>query len=74
MIINFATKQEWQKKSRYEWIEKGLTAQLTNKVTPIPRQYCLTWESAVKSTFIIMGIIISHTNKQIGKLICANSI
>lgn len=26
IIINFATKKEWYNKSRYEWIEKGLTA------------------------------------------------
>jgi hypothetical protein len=41
-------------------IENGLTAQLTNSVTPMPRQCCLTWRSAPKSIFSSIGMIISQ--------------
>ncbi len=49
-------------------IEKGLTAQLINSVTPIPRQCARTPASAVKSTFISIGTIMSQMSAATAKL------
>ena len=54
-------------------IENGLTAQLTNSVTPMPRQCCLTCDSAAKSTFSSIGMIITQMSRPTGRLTCATS-
>src|SRR5690606_37469238 len=54
-------------------IENGLTAQLMNKVTPIPRQCCPTSCSAPKSTRSSIGTIITQMSKPTGRLTLANS-
>ena len=54
-------------------IEKGLTAQLTNSVTPMPRQCCLTSASAPKSTFSSIGMIITQISSPTGRLTWATS-
>jgi hypothetical protein len=54
-------------------IEKGLTAQLTNSVTPMPRQCCFTWLSAPKSTFSSIGMIITQISRPTGRLTWATS-
>ena len=41
-------------------IENGLTAQLMNSVTPMPRQCSRTWPRAAKSTLTSIGMIISQ--------------
>ena len=41
-------------------MENGLTAQLMNSVTPMPRQCSRTLPMAAKSTFTSMGMIISQ--------------
>ena len=54
-------------------IENGLTAQLTNKVTPIPRQWRRTWCSAPKSTFSNIGMIITQISRPTGRFTLAIS-
>jgi hypothetical protein len=54
-------------------IENGLTAQLTNSVTPMPRQCCPTWCSAPKSTFSSIGMIITQMSAPTGRLTWASS-
>ncbi len=49
-------------------IENGLTAQLMNKVTPMPRQCSRTWPSAAKSILISIGTIISQISTATGRL------
>ena len=55
-------------------IENGLTAQLMNKVTPMPRQCWRTEASAAKSIFSSIGTIISQTSTATIRLTWANSI
>ena len=50
-------------------IENDLTRQLTNYVTNIPRGGLPILRIAAKSTFIIMGMIMSKIRTAIGKLI-----
>jgi len=54
-------------------MEKGLTAQLTKRVTPIPFQCSFTWCRAPKSTFINMGMIITQISRPTGMLTSATS-
>ena len=54
-------------------IEKGLTAQLMNKVTPMPRQCCATCDSAAKSILTSIGMIISQISTATGRLTLAIS-
>jgi len=54
-------------------IENGLTAQLVNKVTPMPRQWLFTWWSAPKSTFSSIGMIITQISRPTGRLTLATS-
>ncbi|MNK96534.1 hypothetical protein D3C87_1168200 [compost metagenome] len=54
-------------------IENGLTAQLMKSVTPMPRQCCLTWPSAPKSTLNSIGMIITHIRIPTGRLTWAIS-
>ena len=44
-------------------IENGLTTQLTNSVTPMPRKCCRTSCSAPKSTFSSIGMIITQMSR-----------
>ena len=55
-------------------IEKGLTAQLTNSVTPMPRQWLATCCRAPKSTFSSIGTIITQISRPTGRLTFAISI
>ena len=55
-------------------IEKGLTAQLTNSVTPMPRTCWRTWCKAAKSTLTSIGMIITQISTPTGRLTCATSI
>jgi len=50
-------------------IENGFTSQFTNSVTSRPRGLWPTFRMAAKSTFIIMGTIISQMSTAIGMLI-----
>ncbi len=50
-------------------IEKGFTSQFTNSVTRSPRGRRPTFRTAVKSTFIIIGMIMSQIRTAIGTLI-----
>ena len=54
-------------------IENGLTAQLMNSVTPMPRQCSLTCESAAKSILTSIGMIISQIRTATGRLTLAIS-
>ena len=54
-------------------IEKGLTAQLMNSVTPIPRQCRRTSAMAAKSTLTSIGTIISQISAATGRFTCATS-
>ncbi len=54
-------------------IENGLTAQLMNSVTPMPRQWRRTWPSAAKSIFTSIGMIISQISTATGRLTLAIS-
>ena len=54
-------------------MENGLTAQLMNSVTPMPRQCSRTLPMAAKSTFTSMGMIISQIRAATGRLTCATS-
>jgi hypothetical protein len=49
-------------------MEKGFTTQFTNSVTSKPRGRFPTLRTAAKSTFIIIGMIISQIRTAIGKL------
>jgi hypothetical protein len=49
-------------------MEKGFTTQLTKSVTSNPRGFCPTSRMAPKSTFIIMGTIMSQISTAIGIL------
>ncbi len=53
-------------------IEKGLTAQLMNSVTPIPRQCRRTSAMAAKSTLTSIGTIISQISAATGRFTCAH--
>ncbi len=55
-------------------IENGLTAQLTSKVTPMPRHWAPTPRRAPKSTFINIGTIISQISPATGRLMLATCI
>jgi hypothetical protein len=48
-----------------------LTAQLMNRVTPMPRQCRRTWPSAARSILSSIGTIISHTSTATGRLTSA---
>src|SRR5450631_1550426 len=61
------------KKAPSRAIEKGLTTQLINSVTPIPRQYCRTCPSAEKSILTSIGTIISQISAATGRLTVAIS-
>ena len=50
-------------------IENGFTSQFTNSVTSSPRGRLPTLRMEVKSTFIIIGMIISQISTAIGTLI-----
>ena len=54
-------------------MENGLTAQLMNNVTPMPRQCSLTWRSAPKSILTSIGMIMSQISTATGRLTSANS-
>src|SRR4051812_37822030 len=54
-------------------IEKGLTAQLMNSVTPTPRMCSVTLPSAPKSIFSSIGMIISQISRATGRLTLAIS-
>jgi hypothetical protein len=54
-------------------IENGFTAQLMNRVTPMPRQCRFTSPSAAKSIFTSIGTIISQISAATGKLTLASS-
>jgi hypothetical protein len=54
-------------------IENGLTAQLMNSVTPMPRQCSLTWCRAPTSIFSSIGTIISQISTATGRLTLATS-
>lgn len=54
-------------------MEKGLTSQFTNSVTPIPRQWPLTCAIAPKSILMSIGMIITQISTPTGRLTCANS-
>ncbi len=54
-------------------IENGFTAQLMNKVTPMPRQCSRTLPSAAKSIFTSIGTIISQISTATGRLTLASS-
>jgi hypothetical protein len=54
-------------------IENGLTAQLMNSVTPIPRQCSRTRWSALKSIFSSIGMTMSQMSSAMGRLTCAIS-
>ena len=49
-------------------MEKGFTSQLTSNVTSNPRGRAPTFRIAAKSTFIIIGMIISQISTAIGRL------
>ena len=49
-------------------IEKGFTSQFTNKVTSSPRGFSRTLKMDAKSTFIIIGMIISQIRMAMGTL------
>ena len=52
---------------------KGLIAQFTARVMPIPRQCRATWPKAAKSIFTSMGMIISQIRMATGRLTLASS-
>ena len=54
-------------------MENGLTAQLTNSVTPMPRQWRPTSPSAVKSILSSIGMTISQIRTATGRLTLAIS-
>ncbi len=59
----------WRKNSQpMSAIEKGLTSQFTNSVTSSPRGFSWTCRRAPKSTFIIIGMIISQMSTAMGTL------
>jgi hypothetical protein len=50
-------------------IENGFTSQFTKSVTSSPRGFLPTFRIDAKSTFIIIGTIMSQINTAIGMLI-----
>jgi len=54
-------------------IENGLIAQLTNRVTPTPRQCSRTRCNAAKSILSSMGTIMSQIRTATGRLMLATS-
>ena len=54
-------------------IENGFTAQLMNRVTPMPRQCRRTWPSAPKSTLTSMGITMTQISSPTGRFTWATS-
>ena len=52
---------------------KGLMAQLTASVMPMPRQCFVTWPSAPKSIFTSIGMIISQISTATGMFTFATS-
>jgi len=50
-------------------MENGFTMQLTKRVINTPLGFLLTARIAVKSTFIIIGMIISQMKIAMGRLI-----
>ena len=54
-------------------MENGLTAQLMNSVTPMPRAWALTWPSAAKSIFSSIGVIITQMSSPTGRFTWATS-
>ena len=54
-------------------IENGLTAQLMNKVTPMPREWRRTSCNAPKSILTSIGTIIAQISTPTGRLTCASS-
>jgi hypothetical protein len=54
-------------------MENGLTAQLMNSVTPMPRQCSLTCDKAAKSIFTNIGMIISQIRTATGRFTLAIS-
>ncbi|MNC42677.1 hypothetical protein D3C75_914990 [compost metagenome] len=54
-------------------MENGLTAQLTNRVTPMPAFCSRTSCRAAKSIFISMGMIITQISTPTGMLTWATS-
>ena len=50
-------------------IEKGFTTQFTKRVIKSPPGRCPTCRKAVRSTFIIIGTIMSQISTAMGKLI-----
>ena len=60
----------WRKKNQeITAMENGLTIQLTKRVISTPFGFLPTARIAVKSTFIIMGMIISQIKTAMGRLI-----
>ena len=55
-------------------MEKGLTAQLMNSVTPMPRHWLRTCVNAPKSILMSIGMIMTQIRMPTGILTCANSI
>ena len=58
----------WKNSQASSAIENGFTSQLTNSVTSSPRGRCPTPRMAPKSTFIIIGTIMSQMRTAIGTL------
>ena len=54
-------------------IENGFTAQFTNSVTPMPRQWRRTSWSAPKSIFMSIGMIMTQMSSPTGMLTWATS-
>ncbi len=54
-------------------IENGFTAQLTNRVTPMPRACCRTSCRRPKSIFTSIGTIITQISSPTGRFTRANS-
>jgi hypothetical protein len=64
----------WRKNSQpSKAMLKGLTSQLTNSVTPMPRKCWRNSRKAAKSTFMSMGTIITQISRPTGRLTCATS-
>ena len=54
-------------------MEKGLTSQFTNSVTPMPLTCLRTSPKAPKSTFTSMGMTITQINRPTGRFTLAYS-
>src|SRR5574341_1700256 len=64
-----APKTWWKKRYAISAMENGFTSQLTKSVTRSPRGFRPTFRIAAKSTFIIIGVIISQMSTAMGTLI-----